>query len=135
MAGNSTVSATSGGAPFATRIEAGGLTARSDAHTESGGGGTALSPLELFVGSLCACMAITARIYAKRKGLGLESIDVRALPTRAPGGAFTKIELEVELVGDLSPEDRQRVFEITRSCPIHRTLEGRVEMPMRLAGA
>jgi len=133
MAGNVTVTATSGGAPFATTIQAGALSVQADAHTESGGGGTAPSPLELFAGSLCACIAVTARIYARRKGIALESVIVRGVPTRAANGAFTKIELEVELAGSLSAEDRQRVFEIAKSCPIHRTLEGRVEMPMRLA--
>lgn len=133
MAGDLTVTAVSAGPPFATRIEVGGHVVQADAHAESGGADAGPSPVELFTGSLCACMAMTARIYARRKGIALESVRVTGTPRRAPNGAFVAIELQVELAGSLSPEERQRVFEITKHCPIHRTLEGRVEMPMRLA--
>ncbi len=133
MAGDPIVVATSTGAPFATRIEVAGHAVHTDAHAESGGGGTAPSPVELFIGSLCACMAMTARIYARRKGIALESARVTGTARRTPNGVVTAIDLQVELGGSLTPEERQRVFEIMKHCPIHQTLQGRVEMPMRLA--
>ena len=66
-------------------------------------------------------MAMTARLYAERKGWSLDRVEVRA--TRAPeSGRIESAALEVLLAGDLDDERRARLVEVAGRCPVHRAL-------------
>ena len=66
-------------------------------------------------------MILTVRLYAERKGWGLDRIEAHV--ARDPGeGKINSIEVELLLGGDLNDEQRQRLIEIAGRCPVHRTL-------------
>lgn len=102
-------------------------------------GGTDLgpNPYELLLMALGACTSMTLRMYARRKRLALDDIEVRLRHERVhaddcaadceaaqPGedGYIERIVSRILLIGDLSDEERARLLAIADRCPVHRTL-------------
>jgi len=44
-----------------------------------------------------------------------------------------QIEEEIVLTDELTPQDRRRLFMVSRHCPIHKMLAGGIEVQSRLA--
>ena len=113
-----------------------------DEPASVGGDDRGPSPYELLSASLGACISMTLRMYAERKGWPLEkvSVDLRHERIHAQDcahceteeGRIDRIEAEVKVQGPLDDEQRQRLLEIASKCPVHRTLEGEIDMPVRL---
>jgi putative redox protein len=87
----------------------------------SGGHDEGPDPHELLEASLATCAALTAQLYAQRKGFKLEStrVKVQILQERPE----VRIGVEVEFRGELTPAEKARLNEIVARCPIHRLLE------------
>ncbi len=98
-----------------------------DAHISEGGSAKGATPHELMEAALAGCKTITVQMYARRKGWALQSVSVRVRHDhRAPETGGPKqhhFDVEVELTGDLTDEQRQRLHEIAGRCPVHRILE------------
>lgn len=117
-----------------------GLTA--DEPPEVGGNDFGPSPYELVTAGLGACTAMTLRMYAKRKKWPLEEVIVHlehskdhAEDCQNPDSPKSKIDhfnLVLELNGDLSEDQKERLLEIARKCPVHRTLNAPVKIASRL---
>jgi len=80
--------------------------------------------------SLGACTSMTLRMYANRKKLPLEDVEVRLLHERVHAEDCVDCEQKIERItrritlrGDLDAAQRQRLLEIADRCPVHRTLE------------
>jgi len=94
---------------------------------------------------------MTIRMYADRKGLPLDDVEIRLRHDRihvddcdtdcnddARGladnqGHISRIERHIDLTGDLTEAQRARLLEIADRCPVHRTLMGRPHMVARLS--
>ena len=84
--------------------------------------------------------AITAQMYAKRKQWNLQSVHiayarVTAGDDAAPDatiGMVDQLEMHIALAGDLSEDQRNRLFEIANRCPIHRMRTAQVQIQTRL---
>ena len=105
-----------------------------DEPRESGGTDAGADPYGLLTAALGACTAITLRMYADRKQLPLKGLGVRLTHDKVYAqdasdcaeGKEVKMDRftrELELEGDLSAEQRQRLLEIADKCPVHNTLE------------
>lgn len=109
-----------------------------DEPENAGGQDKGLTPYELLLAALGSCTAITLRMYAERKGWPLDDVAVEVSHERTHAqdcadceteeGRLDVIRRRVELVGDLSDEQRERLLEIATRCPVHKTLEGKVEI-------
>lgn len=109
---------------------------QADEPVDLGGGDTAPSPERLLLSSLCACTAITVRMYAARKQWPLTDVQVELQfnPDGKPG-AGTELTRVVSLHGDLSGEQRERLLQIANACPIHKVLTGEVRIATSLQAA
>lgn len=128
------VTATLDGAPYTTRIQSRGLEMLADEPADHGGSDLGLRPHELLLSSLAACTAITVRMYADRKQWKVESIGVTATMEREQRGRAidTRIHLEIDIPKTLPDEQRERLLQIARSCPVHRTLESPIHLSSSL---
>ena len=130
------------GTHYQTEILAGGHEMTADEPAALGGGDTGPTPYDYLVAALGACTSITLRMYADRKGWPLQAVRVRLdhekVHARDCGsceteqGRVDRIDREVELIGPLDPQQRQRLLEIASRCPVHRTLESEVVVDTRL---
>ena len=48
-------------------------------------------------------------------------------------GQLDQIDVVIEVVGDLSEEQRRRLIEISEKCPVHRTLQSEMVIRTRIA--
>jgi putative redox protein len=76
-----------------------------------------LSPNDFLLSSLGSCTSITLRMYARLKKLPLDKIII-TLNKNDNGDIYRKIEL----IGDLTDEQKNRLLEISNKCPIHKIL-------------
>ena len=77
-------------------------------------------------------------MYAERKRLALESVEVRLSHRRIHAkdcedcetehGLLDEIQSEIRLEGDLDETQRARLLEIATRCPVHRTLSSEVKI-------
>ena len=106
-----------------------------DEPRDSGGTDAGADPYGLLTAALGACTAITLRMYADRKALPMKGLSVRLTHDKsyaedasacADGKQQVMMDVftrELQLEGDLSEEQRQRLLEIANKCPVHNTLE------------
>ncbi len=108
--------------PFAQHIAVAGHSLRADEEREKGGDDTGAAPHELLLAALGSCTAMTLKVYAERKGWPLRDAHVSLNGSHVDGRL--EIRRQVELVGELDAEQRQRLLEIADKCPVHKTLVG-----------
>jgi putative redox protein len=114
------VTVTLGPTDFPTAIEARNHVVRSDEPLDSGGTDTGLEPMELLLGSLGACTAITLRMYARRKGWALDGVQVDAAFDEQQGTRLIHVTVRCE--GELDVDQRARILRIANACPVHKVL-------------
>ncbi len=129
------VTATLDGAPFLTRITSRGKEIIADEPLDHGGTDLGFRPHELFLSGLASCTAITLRMYADRKQWSVGSIGVTVSMHREQEGSKvdTRLSILVDLPKDLPADQRERLLQIAKACPVHRTLENPIHLSAQLA--
>ncbi|AMY12313.1 OsmC-like protein [Luteitalea pratensis] len=117
------------GTRYDTSMTARTHTFAADEPAEVGGTDTAPTPLELLMGSLASCTAITLRMYAERKAWPLEGVDVQVHYTSTPIPSFVK---HITMRGSLDDGQKARLLEIAERCPVAKLLRSGVAMESRL---
>jgi putative redox protein len=97
-----------------------------DVSDEHGGDDTGPEPHDLLAAALGACTAITLRMYAQRKQMDLQDIDVRVVHSQ-DGDAYV-FTRQLQYFGNLNEAERARLTEIADKCPVHRTLLGQIRI-------
>ncbi len=116
----------SAGGPFAQSIQVRHHDIVSDEGADVGGEDRGPAPTELLLGALGACVAMTLKMYAGRKGWELGELTVD-LSGSNDGGVFV-VERRLTYGAPLTDEQRQRLAEIAGRCPVSRQLTGAVEI-------
>ncbi|MGH9322755.1 MAG: OsmC family protein [Vicinamibacteria bacterium] len=142
MADPRTVIVTGSAAGFAQEVVVEKHRLTADEPTSVGGTDTGPTPYDLLLMALGSCISMTAGLYARRKEWPLESVKVTLRHSRihaedceaceTKGVMLDRIESDVELRGPLNEEQRSRILEIARKCPVHRTLTSEIDIRTRL---
>lgn len=106
---------------YATTVKVAGRELIADEPEDNGGQNAGLAPYDFLLSALASCTAITLRMYADHKQWPLQSVDV-ALHFYREGDRET-INRVVTIEGDLSPEQRERLLQVTERTPVTKTLK------------
>ena len=127
-----TVSATIGIQLYKTEIQAKNHIITADEPESVGGQNLGFTPTELLESSLAACSAMTIRMYADRKGWDLQKVIVDVGFKRNLSTQTVTFRKEIELIGNLDSEQRQRLLEMGANCPIEKMLKGEIKIESQL---
>ena|SRR5690242_5434716 len=115
------ITATSDSPNFKTVFTDGEHSTLSDTTANNGGAGEGFRPHDLLEAAIATCINITVRMCATREGMPLKGITTRvSLDRSEPDEAV--FHHEVELQGELTPEQRAKLMKVARACPVRRTL-------------
>lgn len=113
-----------------------------DEAAEFGGKDLGPSPYDYLLAGLGACTSMTLRVYADSRKIPLEKIIVRlthdkiyAQDCENCSHESTKIDhinRVIELQGNLTQEQREKLLEIANKCPVHRTLTSEISITTTL---
>ena len=119
-----------GEGPLQQKLTTGDLHFLSDAYMSNGGNGTGPTPHEYLAAALAACTSMTLKMYAGRKSIQLDNAIVTVDIERVEDvESFTR---DVQLIGNLSNEEKERLLDIANKCPIHKALTGRIQIKTQL---
>lgn len=132
MSTHGPITARLGASGFTTTIQAGTHELVADEPASLGGDDMGPTPYDLLLAGLAACKTITLRMYAQRKGWSLDEVVVTATHGRVHAedcadcesttGMVDRIDVKLEMSGDLTDEQRERLAQISERCPVHQTL-------------
>ncbi|MEM6523059.1 MAG: bifunctional alpha/beta hydrolase/OsmC family protein [Bacteroidota bacterium] len=127
---------------FTTELRAGNHSFLADEPASVGGKDLGPTPYDYLVAAIGACTSMTLRMYAERKKWPLEEAIVHLEHNKvhekdcenceSASSKIDRIDREIELVGDLSEEQRLKLLEIADKCPVHRTLHGEIKVVSKL---
>ena len=124
------------------RITTRGFVLQADEPRSLGGTETGPTPYDYLAAALAACTSMTVRMYADRKDLPLEEVATAVAFDRVHANdcadcehtdeGIDRFTRTLSLRGDLDAATRDELFAIANRCPVHRTLEGQIEIQSRL---
>ena len=123
---------------FTQDVSAGRHHLVADEPTSVGGADLGVTPYDLLLAALGTCTSMTLRMYAKRKKLNVDAIQVKLQHGRIhasdcegcedQSGKVDQIRRLIRIEGDLTDAQRQRMLEIADMCPVHRTLHNQKQI-------
>ena len=126
---------------FLQEVVTGAHRLQADEPVQYGGGDAGPGPYDYLLIGLGVCTSMTVGLYARRKQLPLENITVSLRHSRIHAkdceecltkeGMLDRIDVEVELIGSLTPEQRAKLMEVAGKCPVHRTLKSEIDIKLR----
>lgn len=108
-----------------------GSTIRTVPPRDNGGTGATFSPTDLVGAALASCALSTMALVAQREGLSWgdarASVEKRMTP---PPRRIGELVLAIEMPREVRPDERARLEESARTCPVARSLHPDVQVPM-----
>ncbi len=109
-----------------------GNTLLTDAPVDNQGKGEAFSPTDLVATALGTCIATIMGIVAEREKIDLVGMKITVqkemsadLPRR-----IARLSARIVFPRPLDEKQRAKLENAAKTCPVHQTLQGKVEMPM-----
>lgn len=120
------------------RIISGNNTITADEPLASGGDDAGFDPYSLLLAALGACTSMTLNLYARHKNWDLQKVRVTlshekihaadCADCETKDAKIDMIRRKVDLEGNLSDEQKKRLKEIARRCPVHQTLTSEIKI-------
>src|SRR5258705_10891141 len=100
-----------------------------DVNAGLGGNDLGPSPHDLFDASLAACTGLTVKMYAAHKNWPLEDVhvEVERDASREASGYYRLVR-KIRLIGALSAEQVDRLYDVANKCPIHKLMKADIEI-------
>ena len=119
---------------FQQRVRVGAHELLADEPASVGGADTGPTPYDFLAIGLGACTSMTMRMYAERKKIPLDHVEVLVAHEKRHADDCTDCDEKdsaridhfdrtLRISGDLSDEQRETLISIADRCPVHRTLE------------
>jgi uncharacterized OsmC-like protein len=109
-----------------------------DEPVSAGGKDAAPGPYDYLVAALGVCTSMTIGYYARRKKIPLGDITVSLRHGRIHArdcercetreGMLDRIDLQIELSGEITPGQRAELMAVAAKCPVHRTLKSEIDI-------
>ena len=96
----------------------------------AGGKDLGPDPYTLFLSSLAACTLATLRMYIDRKEWDVPNIAiaVNMYFELREGKKVTVIDRDINFLSPITPEQRERMVQIAKVCPVSKIMEGEIEV-------
>ena len=114
----------SGGLKMELRHGPSGTPMTTAAPRDNMGDGSSFSPTDLLAASLGSCMVTTMAIVAQREGIPFDraSFSLEKHMTPQPPRRVDAIPVTIRLPATLTEEQRKKLEDAARTCPVHRSL-------------
>lgn len=120
---------------YVTKLSMRGHLLVADEPVDNGGKDAGPTPTELVLSGLAACTASTLRMYIDKKGWEVERIDLELTIDieKTDTGQTSRISSIIDISGNITAEQKERILEIAAKCPVHRLLTNPIEINARAA--
>jgi putative redox protein len=97
-----------------------------DEPKDQGGQDSGMNPFSLLLSALASCTLSTLRGYADRKDWPLEGAEAELILWKVEDQTGRKIEItrDLNLIGPLGEEQKNRLLQIAKACAVSKILEG-----------
>jgi putative redox protein len=126
------------GGKFQQEILTGPHRMLADEPARLGGLDSGPGPYDYLLAGLGACTSMTIRLYADFKKIPLDNVSVRLSHGKihvkdcetcdTKTSTVDHIDRAITLEGNLDAEQRRKLMEIADKCPVHKTLESKIEI-------
>lgn len=123
---------------FTTYLKLGDHYFIADEPKSFGGNNFGPTPYQYLSGALATCTAMTLQMYARRKKWEVLNVSVHINHHKEhapdcencenPSAKIDTLTREITLEGPLSDEQKKRLLEIADRCPVHRTLQSKIQI-------
>jgi putative redox protein len=98
-----------------------------DEPISSKGTDLGFSPEDFLLAALASCKVSTVRFIARKKGWHIRDVDARLemqVTRNADRSLATRVQVHLDIEGDLSAEQRAELFREADNCYVHRMIKG-----------
>ncbi|MEQ9310012.1 MAG: OsmC family protein [Balneolaceae bacterium] len=111
--------------------------------TVEGGNNKGPDPYDLLLMSLGTCTVMTVKMYARRKGWEVGDLYMELRHNKShiedcktcedPASKIDVIEKELIIKGNISQDQKEKLLEISKKCPVHKTLLSEIRIESSLS--
>ncbi len=102
-----------------------------DAPKDNNGRGEAFSPTDLVGAALGSCILTTMAIYAEKNGIDIKGASFQVIKKmKLSPRMIAELEVAITLPAHLTAEQRPALEEIAHTCPVTRSLNSEVKIPV-----
>jgi putative redox protein len=105
----------------------------SDTTADKGGSNTGFRPHDLLEAALGSCMNMWLQMYAEQHQVPLRKVNTTVALNRSDPEKVV-FEYTIELTGDLTKKQRDKLLQIAGNCPVRRTLSKAVVFKQTIGG-
>jgi uncharacterized OsmC-like protein len=130
-------------ANFVQKVESGKHHFKADEPVDAGGTDSAPTPYDYLLAALGTCTSMTVGLVARKRKIPLQDIKISMWQSRIHAadcedcltkeGMLDRIELQIELKGEITEEQHKLLMEAAARCPVHRTLTSEIDIRTRVA--